>query len=175
MSRPSVFAYPTESFYALGVKATDAKAIRQLFRVKRREKNKPIALVAANLAQVKRFFKLSPFELVIAKMFWPGGLTILLSPKKSIAARALGATRIGVRVPAHAGARRLAAKLGVPITASSANISGQLPTKSATRVKKDFPGILVIPGRCGRQRLPSTVIATHETHIHIIRQGSVNL
>lgn len=210
IKRGNIVAYPTESFYALGVDATNAKAIQRLFRVKYREKGKPIALVAADMKQVKKFFYVSTIELRLAKKYWPGVLTILLRPKPpttpasghpssgrrgGIAVRALlGLTtpafghpslkkegrllspcRIGVRVPAHAGARRLAKIAGGPLTATSANISGQPPTKSAAKVKRDFPGILIWPGRCGQQRLPSTVIEIVKNKIITHRLGSLNL
>lgn len=201
-------AYPTESFYALGVDATNAKAVQRLFRAKGRKKGKSIALIAANLAQVRKFFYMTAAELRLAKKFWPalgsdpsamssgpkgararrGALTILLQPK-SPTTPASGhpslekeGTRssphrilIGVRVPAHAQARALALKAGVPITATSANRSGQPPTKSAAKVKRDFPGILVLPGRCGRQRRPSTVVMLENRSIITLRQGSVHV
>ncbi len=192
-----MFAYPTESFYALGVDATNPLAIRQLFHLKHREKGKPIALIAGDLEQVRKFFYLSKEESKLARKYWPGAMTILLRPKKQIAARALvgttpsrhpaghpsfakegtlwGPRRIGVRVPAHAQARALAMSIGAPITATSANISGQPPTKLAAKVKKDFPGILVMSGRCGRLRQPSTVIEMRKSKIHILRHGSVHL
>lgn len=173
--RRSIVAFPTESFYALGVKANDAKAIAELFRLKHRQPGKPVALIAGSLAQVKKFFFLSPAELKLARKYWPGPLTIVLKPKKAIADKALGAQRIGVRVPRHAGARALALSAGAPLTATSANISGQPPTKSAAQVKKDFPGILVIPGRCGRARQPSTVIRLDHGVISILRPGAVRL
>lgn len=188
-----IFIYPTESFYALGVKATDRKAIQHLFRVKHREKNKPIALIAADLKQVKRYFVLSKTELKLAKKFWPGALTLVLRPKKKIAANALfgttpsrssratpphkrrGAYRVGVRVPKHAGARALAKKVEAPITATSANISGQPPTKSLHKVKQAFPGILVTTGRCGQAKKPSTVAIVQHQKIHILRPGAVHV
>lgn len=175
MLKQRIIAFPTESFYALGVRATDAKAIRQLFRVKKREAGKPVALIAVNVKQVKKYFFMSTVEERLAKEYWPGALTILLKPKARIAARALGARRIGVRVPAHAGARRLATQLGAPITATSANISGQPPTKSGRKVKRDFPDILILPGRCGRATLPSTIIEVRKNTIVILRDGAVKI
>lgn len=166
--------YPTESFYALGVVATGAPEVKQLFRLKRRETGKPIALIAASVRQVKVFFHVSKDEERLMRIYWPGPLTIVLRPKAAIAARALGARRIGVRVPGHAGARRLAAQLGAPLTATSANLSGQPPTKSARKVKRLFPDILVVPGRCGRQRHPSTVVEIVRHRLVIHRQGSVH-
>jgi len=188
-----IFAYPTESFYALGADATNPQAIRQLFRVKHREAGKPIALIAGDLQQVKKFFYLSAAELKLAMKYWPGALTILLKPKKAVAADALfpttpsrhsarhpslfrrGFKRIGVRIPAHAQARKLALKMGAPITATSANVSGQPPTKSLRKVQKDFPGILVMPGRCGQATKPSTVVRVNRNNIIVLRAGAVKI
>lgn len=169
------FLYPTESFYALGVKATNRLAVEQLFRIKQREPGKPIALIAANLQQVRKFFIMSKTEERLARPFWPGSLTMLLKPKRTIQSAALGAKKIGVRVPAHVGARRIAARAAAPITATSANISGRPPTKSARKLKHDFPDILIMPGRCGRQTKPSTIINVQGSTITIIRQGSVRV
>ncbi|MBI3572835.1 MAG: threonylcarbamoyl-AMP synthase [Candidatus Kerfeldbacteria bacterium] len=180
-------AYPTESFYALGVDATNKKATQRLFRTKHREKGKPIALIASDLAQVQRYFHTSPEELKLMKKYWPGSLTIVLRPKKKIAAKVLapttpqpllreeGAARIGVRVPNHTSARRLAARAGAPITATSANISGQPPTKLARVIKQTFPDILIMPGRCGQQRKPSTVVQIIKHKLIIHRQGAAHV
>jgi L-threonylcarbamoyladenylate synthase len=174
-STSNLFLYPTESFYALGVKATNRLAIEELFRIKQREVDKPIALIAANLQQVRKFFIMSKTEERLARQFWPGPLTILLQPRRMVQSTALGAKKIGVRVPAHVGARRLAARAAAPITATSANISGQSPTKSARKLKHDFPDILMMPGRCGRQTKPSTIINVQGGTLTIIRQGSVRV
>lgn len=171
----TLFAFPTESFFALGVAATDKKAIQHLFHLKKREAGKPIALIAANLQQVKKFFEMSKAEEQLAKQYWPSPLTILLKPKSVIQAKALGAKRIGVRVPKHAVARRLAARAAAPITATSANISGQPPTKSVRKLKRDFPDILVVSGRCGKLGRPSTIISVDDDHITLIRQGAVHV
>lgn len=182
----SIFGYPTESFFALGVNATDAKAIQHLYRLKKREMGKPIALIAADLRQVKKFFYMTKDEERLARKYWPGAVTMLLKPKQLLAVKALvpsspnlsstgrRGTVVGVRVPAHARARALALSVGAPITATSANISGQPPTKSARKLKHDFPDILIVPGRCGKARKPSTIIDMQRGKINIIRQGVVH-
>lgn len=170
-----VIAFPTESFYALGVDATDPNAIAQLFKLKKREQGKPIALVAGSIQQAEKFFYVSAHERAVMKKYWPGSLTILLKPKKSIAAKALGGRRIGIRVPAHAGARKLCEEAGVPLTATSANLSGQPPTKSAAVLRRTFPAILSVPGRCGRQTQPSTIVVIDQQKIRVIRQGAVHV
>lgn len=188
-----VVAYPTESFWALGADATNPAAVRRLFELKRRER-KPIALIAGNWQQVEKFFAMTKHERSIARRYWRGALTLVLRPRRGLAADALlgttptrsfdratppherrGGKGIGVRVPAHGQARKLALGVGAPITATSANISGTAPTKSSAKVKRDFPGILMVSGRCGRQRLPSTVIEVRENRVRTIRRGAVNL
>ncbi|MBI4089993.1 MAG: L-threonylcarbamoyladenylate synthase [Candidatus Kerfeldbacteria bacterium] len=189
-----VVVYPTESFYALGANATNAQAVSKIFSLKRRDQ-KPIALVAGNWQQVERFFMMNKAEQSLGHRYWPGALTVLLKPKRKIAADALlgttpprsrsasghpflerrGHIGVGVRVPAHAQARTLALAVGVPITATSANLSGRPPTKSAAKVRGDFPGILIVPGRCGRQRLPSTVASIQAGRVRTVRPGAVIL
>lgn len=171
----AVIAFPTESFFALGVAANDRGAIQELFHLKRREAGKPIALIAADLEQVEQYFYLSPTERRLAKQHWPGPLTMLLRPKNGIDATALGAAKIGVRVPSHALARKLAKAVGAPITATSANRSGEAPTKEGRVVKDVFPDILVVEGSCGKKSTPSTIIDIRGAKVHIIRQGSVHV
>jgi L-threonylcarbamoyladenylate synthase len=207
MRNGGVVTYPTESFYALGTDATNEHAVKKIFRLKGRGK-KPIALVASDFKQVRKFFHISPAELKLAKKYWPGPLTLLLRPKAFttpnpsfprqardglgrrgvVAVRALapatplgppldkggriGRSRIGIRVPAHALARRLAAATGVPLTATSANLSGMSPTKSRSRVKKVFLELPVVHGSCGRQQLPSAVVELFGNKLRLHRQGA---
>lgn len=208
-----IVAYPTESFYALGADATNARAVKKVFNLKGRDRSKPIALIAGNQQQVERFFTMTKAERGLAHRHWPGGLTVLLRPKtpipsnspsgppagragrgRGVAAEALAGTSpapsytrrgasgerlrrpsVGVRIPAHAPARALALSVGAPITATSANRSGRPPTKSARKVKRDFPGILIAPGRCGRQRRPSTVVALSGGRPVVLRRGQVKI
>ncbi|MCU0581283.1 MAG: Sua5/YciO/YrdC/YwlC family protein, partial [Syntrophales bacterium] len=47
-----VIAYPTETFYGLGVDATNVKAVERLFAVKGRDFRNPIPVVIGNIAQL---------------------------------------------------------------------------------------------------------------------------
>lgn len=175
LRRGTMVAFPTESFWAFGVDAMNTKAIKQLFRVKHREKNVPIALICGSFKQVEKFFYVTVEERRLMKKHWPGSLTILLKPRRGIAVKALGSARIGVRVPRWAQARVLTLYAGVPITATSANESGAPPTKSLRVLRRAFPDILYVSGRCGRQTQPSTIIFMTNKKIHIIRQGAIHV
>lgn len=190
-----VVAYPTESFYALGADATDAEAVRRMFRTKQRGRGNPVAVICGSWQQVEKFFRLTEAERSLAQRYWPGPLTLLLKPKKAVAARTLAPTTpgpsstsprapslmkegvgggcIGVRIPGHALARRLAAAAGVPLTATSANLAGQPPTKSPRAVAIKFPRLPVVRGQCGLRRRPSTIVAVEHGQLRVLRAGSV--
>lgn len=86
-----------------------------------------------------------------------------------------GRIGIGVRVPAHALARRLALAAGVPITATSANVSGRNPVKLRTVVQRLFPALSMLSGRCGKYRKPSTVVAVEHGKPVVLRHGQVKM
>lgn len=215
IQKGQVVAYPTESFYALGADATNPEAIGKLFAMKKREAKKPIALIAADIAQVHKYFYVSPSEMAMAKKYWPGPLTMLLQPKvptgkrvthndkRYIAIQALGVApaktvrtnqgvigdmvesfktgallrtvTVGVRVPGHARARHLAKLAGVPITATSANLTGSLATKKDTAVRRRWPTLPIMKGSCGRLKKPSTVLEVVDPNIKVHRQGAVKI
>ncbi len=215
IAKGQVVAYPTESFYALGADATNPKAVQKLFRLKKREAKKPVALIAADIGQVQKYFYFSSDEMNLAKKYWPGPVTILLQPKVSagksvtdederyIAIQALGVTAaptnaaargvvgglldslvagklprpmlVGVRVPGHARARRLASLAGVPLTATSANISGRQPTKKEPTIRRTFPGLPILKGQCGKQTQPSTVAEVQAKAVRIHRSGATKI
>ncbi|MBP9748824.1 Sua5/YciO/YrdC/YwlC family protein, partial [Patescibacteria group bacterium] len=76
-----VVVYPTETAYGIGCDARDSVAVRELYRIKGREKKKPLAVIAADLAMVKRFFHLDAAAFRLAKQYWPGPLTLVLSAR----------------------------------------------------------------------------------------------
>lgn len=167
---------PTDTAYALAADARNAEAIAVIKRLKERAARKPIALIAADIAQVRRFFVLRGANARLARRYWPGPLTLLLRPLlRRLAVRALSPTSlIGVRVPARAATRRLCAIVGAPLTATSANRSGagECYTARAARQSLRRSFHTLDAGRL-RRRKPSTVVRVNGTHLTILRAGSV--
>lgn len=174
-----VVAAPTETAYGLLAKATDRKAVSQVFKIKDRRLGKPIALVAADIKMVKKYFRLTPFEAKMAKKFWPGPLTLLLQPKIKFSRFITGAGGwVGVRVPADAWLRRLIRLVGEPLTATSANrADGATPYSSATVKKALSPyglRFLVDGGRLP-SRSTSTVLRLVDKKVEVIRVGAISV
>jgi L-threonylcarbamoyladenylate synthase len=170
--------YPTETFYALGVDALSLHALERLFAIKGREPGKPVALIAADAAMAFAVAREVPAHArVLAEAFWPGPLTLVLPARDGIPVALIGADGgVGVRVSSHPIARALAAGLGRPLTATSANLAGEPPAvepDAARRVLGDKVKVLVEGGRLAGGA-PSTVLAVDQAGMRLLRAGAVS-
>jgi L-threonylcarbamoyladenylate synthase len=170
--------YPTETFYALGVDALYAQAVERLFAIKGREPGKPVALIAADTAMAFALAREVPTAAhVLAEAFWPGPLTLVLPARDGIPAALIGDDGgVGVRVSSHPLARALAAALGGPLTATSANPAGEPPAvepAAAHRALGDKIKVFLEDGRLAGGA-PSTVVAVDRTGIRVLRPGAVS-
>ena len=131
-----VVAFPTESFYALGVNATDEKAIERLFVIKKRQENQPILILIPTIETLDEYVKtISETARKFIKRFWPGGLTLIFEAGPKISPLLTAETgKIGIRLSSHPVATSLAHEVGLPITGTSANISGQPASTTAEEV-----------------------------------------
>lgn len=173
-----VVAAPTETAYGLLADATSRRAVSKVVSIKGRELGKPIALVAAGIPMVSKYFKLSAHERLVAKNFWPGALTLLLLPRNKFPSQLKGQDgRIGVRVPKSAWLRKLVGTANMPLTATSANRAGAPTPYSAAAVARQLGarGLknLVDGGRL-RPRPTSTVMRISGRRLIIIRDGAIS-
>ncbi len=176
LRRGGVVAFPTETFYALGVDPRKPAALRRLRRIKGRARRKPILLLAASRAQALALAAAPPPAAKLARLFWPGPLTLVLPPRHPRLARALGsAGGLAVRVPSHPLARRLVRAYGFPLTGTSANRSGAPPARQATHLRRALGAALdgVIDGGRTPGGAPSTVLDLCGPRARLLRRGAV--
>jgi L-threonylcarbamoyladenylate synthase len=121
-----VVAFPTETFYGLAVDATNGDAVDRIFEIKGRAFSSTIALIAGSNSGVCGLVTEIPaVAQKLIQAFWPGPLTLLFAASPRISPRLTAGTgRIGIRVSSNPIADSLANRLGGPITATSANLSG---------------------------------------------------
>jgi L-threonylcarbamoyladenylate synthase len=117
--------YPTETVYGLGADATDPAAIDRVFEAKGRDRDKPLSMAVPDLPAAAPYVHLTETERAFCGRFLPGPVTVVVErtdhvPDELVA----GSDRVGLRVPDHEVARRLAAAADHPVTATSANLSG---------------------------------------------------
>ena len=172
-----VVAYPTDTFYGLGVDPFNQEAVNRIFELKGREKNKPLILLISSRAQLETMVKeITPAHSALIHKFWPGPLTLLFKPGSVISENvSAGSNRIGIRQPGNTMTRNLISALGQPITAPSANLAGESPPITAKQVQQSFGNRvdLIIDGGTCQGGKPSTVVDAVETPVRLVRHGAI--
>jgi L-threonylcarbamoyladenylate synthase len=175
--RGGLVAMPTDTLYGLGVDPFRADAVARVFDVKGRSAEKALPLLAADAAQVSEHIgTLPPLAARLASRFWPGPLTLLVAAPSALAAGVSGETgKVGIRVPAHRVARALCQACGVPLTATSANISGEAPSANPDEVARALGSRIdvLIDAGTAPGGPPSTIVdATGEEPV-LVRAGAI--
>jgi L-threonylcarbamoyladenylate synthase len=175
VARGGVLAIPTESSYGLAVDPRHAGGVEAIYRIKGRERGKALPVVAADLAQLALLpLDLESEALRRAAPLWPAALTVLV-PLRAPLPAAAGERELAVRVPAHAGLRDLLAAVGTPLTATSANASGEPPLLAPEGVAALLAGedAAVVDGGVLPGGPPSTLVGWAGDGWRTLRRGAV--
>ena len=173
-----IVAFPTETFYGLGVAALDAAAVRRLFALKGRSESRPILVLVDDPARVDALALVSDTARALMARHWPGALTLVLPARALVPVELTAGTgTIGVRQPGHAVARGVAAALGGPVTAPSANLTGAAPPTTAEDVRRVLDGRIdvILDGGRTRGGLASTVLDVTVDPPRVLRAGAVRV
>lgn len=170
-------AYPTETFYGLGADAMNPAAVDRVFAAKGRDFRSPVGLVIGRLEDLDPLVAEIPAagrRLVDA--FWPGPLTLVFRASTLILPRLTAGTgKIGIRLSGLPAARALAAALGGPLTATSANRSGERECNTAGEVLGQLGGVIdaVADGGATAGGLGSTFVDVSGEAPVILRRGAI--
>ena len=109
--RGGLVAYPTDSCYALGCLASEARAIERLRRVRGIDERHHLTLMCRDISEIARYASVDDLRFNLIRATTPGSYTFILRARREVPRRALHARRktIGVRIPGHPGAHELLA------------------------------------------------------------------
>ena len=177
LNNGGIVAFPTETFYGLGVKFDNEASLRKLYGLKKRTKEKPTPLIIGDRTLLS-MIAVSVNEIAESLMgkFWPGPLTLLLEAKKGLSPYLTADTvRSAVRIPGESAAFYLVREAGFPITATSANPLRMPSALDAVAVIRYFGAKIdiVIDGGRTAGGLPSTIADVTEKKIKIVREGAI--
>lgn len=172
-------AFPTETVYGLGADATNDHAVADIFAAKERPRFNPLIVHVANLAHAQEYSEFHAGALRLAKVFWPGALTLVLARRAGCALSQLvsaGLDTVALRAPAHSIAQELLAKSGLPIAAPSANASGRISATTAEHVRASLGDKveLILDAGPTALGLESTVIGFDEEKPVLLRLGAIS-
>lgn len=177
LKRGEVIAFPTETLYGLGADALNTAAVEKVFQLKGRDAANPIPVLVADREMLFTLVSEIPpvAEKLIAR-FWPGPLTIIFPARRDIPGPLVNAGGgVGVRISSQPIARDLVKALGRPVTATSANPSGQPPARTAHQARNYFSGEIeiFIDGGELASKTGSTVVEPVGDSLTIIREGDI--
>jgi L-threonylcarbamoyladenylate synthase len=172
-----VVCVPTDTLYGLAADPFNRAAVARVFEVKGRGSVRALPLIAADVAQVAQHLgALPPIARRLASHFWPGPLTLVVTAPLALAPDVTaGLGSVGVRVPAHDIARAICAGCGHPITATSANRSGEQATADPAVVEcilGDRIDLLLDAGQTPGGE-PSTLVDVRQAVPRLIRGGAI--
>lgn len=173
-----VVAFPTETFYGLGADARQEAAVEKIFRLKGRDARNPISVIVDNDREAISLAEEIPAAAsILMQTFWPGPLTMLFCASPSVLPRLTAGTgKIGIRISSHTVARMLAAGLTGPLTATSANLSGERECSTAGEVLHAFGEGLDAVIDSGRTTggLGSTILDITASPPTVCREGVIS-
>ena len=168
-------AFPTETVYGIGADGTNPAAIRRIYEAKGRPESKPILVLVSGRRDLDRLVRCIPGRVhALMDACWPGPLTLVLPALESVPRELLGdGTTIGVRHSDAAVAGALCRAVGGPVTAPSANRSGELEPLTAEDVADQLGDRvdLILDGGRSPSEQPSTVVDVSTGTPRLIRAG----
>lgn len=172
-------AVPTETVYGLAANALDPAAVVKIFEAKNRPTFDPLIVHISTIKELYKYTSQINIQLSeIAKVFWPGPLTIL-APKKEIIPDIVcsGLENVAIRVPKHPLTLALLSALDFPVAAPSANPFGYVSPTTAQHVYDQLKGKVdyILDGGACEVGVESTIISVENGELVVYRKGGITI
>lgn len=175
----NVVALPTDTFYGLAVDPVNLRAVDRIYEIKTRARHKPLSLLIAETSQAYELAREIGTEFDrLAEKFWPGPLTIIVKASGKLPLRVTASTgNVALRVPEAAISRAVVKRLGLPITATSANLQG-MPECTYANCVRDQIGDkvpLIVDGGPTARTTATTIVdlSAGDGSWMILREGAI--
>jgi len=178
LRRGGIVAFPTDTLYGLCCDPANLKALEVLYLLKERPPSRRLPFIAGDAAQARAIVSLEgETAWRLAERFWPGPLSLVLplSRPDRLALWPWG-NSLAIRVPAVRAARELALMSGLPLPATSANLSGRPPVLDPDLLDPALTkGLdLLLDGGPLPETLPSTILDLTTSPPRILRRGAIS-
>ncbi len=174
-----VLGMPTDTFYGLAADPFNLRAVDKVYDIKTRSRHKPLSLLIESVDQAEELAKKLPEEFyALARKFWPGPLTVIVKAGSRLPLKVTANTgNVALRVPNAKIPLAVVTAAAIPITATSANLSGAAECTTAEQVHDQLHGriSIIVDGGISPRDIPSTIIdlSDEETRWKIIREGAI--
>jgi len=174
-----VLGMPTDTFYGLASDPFNLRAVDRVYDIKTRNRHKPLSLLIESIDQAEELAKPLPDEFYrLAKKYWPGPLTLIIKAGSRLPLKVTANTgNVAIRVPNSSIALAVVRAASIPITATSANLSGASECTSAEAVRDQLGEriAIIVDGGPSPRSVPSTIIdlTDEEARWKVMREGAI--
>lgn len=165
--------FPTDTVYGIGCSVFDKKNIEKIYEIKHRPKDKPLAVLCANLKQIEDIAKITNGARRLINKYLPGALTIIIKAKSNIK-ESMGLDYVGVRIPNSKIALRILEENG-PMATTSVNESGYAPINEYETICEKYKDMVdyIYSSDEISSNISSTVIMIRNNEVSLIREGQI--
>lgn len=178
LNRGAVVAVPTDTLYALAADPVNLAAVDEIYRVKGRLESRALPILINSLALASILARELPDNFFrLAESLWPGPLTLVVDASTRLPLKVTANTRrVALRWPNHSIVSQLIEELGVPLTGTSANISGSPTCASGDEVFRQLGDRIPLILDAGETNglMPSTIVELRGDHWCVGREGAIS-
>lgn len=172
-----VVVFPTVTLYGLAADAWSRSAVEKVRQIKGRPDDKPILILIPDAAAAAGLVTTVPVAAErLMDRFWPGNVTLVFEASARVPSHLISPSgTIGLRVPSHPVAHSLVARLGRPVTGTSANRSGRPACSRVTDLDGDIVRLadMVLDAGALGGGVGSTVVDVTVNPPKVLREGTV--
>jgi L-threonylcarbamoyladenylate synthase len=175
-----VLGMPTDTFYGLAADPLNLRAVERVYEIKSRSRHKPLSLLIESTDQAEELAKPLPEEFyALARRFWPGPLTVIVRAASRLPLKVTANTgNVALRIPAAKIPLEVVRAAGLPITATSANLSGASECTTAIAVRDQLQDriSIIVDGGVSPREVASTIVdlTDEDARWRIIREGAIS-
>ena len=173
-----VLGVPTDTFYGLAADPFNLHAVDRIYEIKSRSRHKPLSLLIESVDQAADLaWPVPEIFYLLARRFWPGPLTIIVKADPKLPLKVTANTgNVALRVPNAGVPLAIIRAAGLPITATSANLHGEMECTSAMAVRDQLGDCLslIVDGGQVPGVMPTTIVdVTGDGSWRLLRQGAI--
>ncbi len=178
LNKGSLVSLPTETVYGLAANAYSKKAVKKIFKLKKRPKLNPLIVHYHSVDQILNDVVINNNFKILYKKFCPGPITFILKKNKNSKIDSVTSANlktIAIRFPKHKMIRSVLKNINYPLAMPSANLSSNVSPVSAHDVYEEFREKIkiIIDGGQSEIGIESTVIDLTKSP-KILRPGIIN-
>lgn len=179
LKKGKVMVFPTDTAFGIGCRMDYKTSVERIFEIKKRSRENALLVLVDSVKMAEEYVKIpEDVRKKLVDVYWPGGLTIFFQRRKDKVPDLVtsGADILALRMPEHHVIRKIITGVGVPIIATSANLSGEETPYVLEDVSAEILNSVdaVLKGECTYKK-ESTIIDTTVTPWNIVRSGAVKL